>query len=375
MPHKPAAIALLLASTLATFVTLRALHVHGATKTAGSASWNPQQAAKYLDSREVWWQQWPRAQKDHGTVCISCHTTIPYALARPALQQQLHEPNVPATETTLFKSVETRVNRWPEMVPFYADATSGAGKTAQSHATEAVMNAILLTSNDLHQPHLSPVARTALNNAWALQLPTGGWQWQDFHLGPWESSESAYQGAALLLLQVESAPDHYADEPAVRDHVAHLRQYLQQQYSAQPVMNQLYVLWASSKTPNLLTPDQHAALLHQLQTLQQSDGGWRLSALDKTQRLDDSPEPTASDGMATALAVLAMEESGTTSSDPSLTRGLAWLEHHQQPAGNWPASSLNKDRDPASNVGLFMSDAATGYAVLALQNASSGSTH
>jgi hypothetical protein len=171
MPHKPAAIALLLASTLATFVTLRALHVHGATKTAGSASWNPQQAAKYLDSREVWWQQWPRAQKDHGTVCISCHTTIPYALARPALQQQLHEPNVPATETTLFKSVETRVNRWPEMVPFYADATSGAGKTAQSHATEAVMNAILLTSNDLHQPHLSPVARTALNNAWAHGSP------------------------------------------------------------------------------------------------------------------------------------------------------------------------------------------------------------
>ena len=374
MTSKPAAITLLLAATLAGIL---ALHLRGASKTpiatAASTLWNPQQAANYLDRREVWWVQWPRAQKDHGTICISCHTNLPYALVRPALQQQLHEAATPAPETTLLKSVETRVNLWPEMVPFYSDAVSGPGKTAQSHATESVLNAILLTSNDLHKPNLSPVTRTALDNAWALQLPTGGWQWQDFHLGPWESAESAYQGAALLFLQIESAPHDYAAEPAVRDHVAHLLQYIQQLYPTQPVMSQLYVLWASSKTPNLLTPTQHAALLQKLQTLQQSDGGWRLSALDKTERLDDSPQPTASDGMATALAVLAMEESGTTTSDPSLARGLAWLEHHQQPAGNWPASSLNEDRDPASNVGLFMSDAATAYAVLALEQSSAPS--
>jgi hypothetical protein len=376
MPHKAAVTALLLATALSALTLLRANPLPSRVPDPATASttWSPQRAASYLDSREVWWQQWPPAQKDHGTLCISCHTSIPYALARPALQRQLHEPSAPPTETTLLASVEARANRWSEMIPFYDDATSGPGKTAQSHATEAVMNAILLTSYDLHQPRLSAVARTALHNAWALQLPTGAWQWQDFHLGPWESAESAYEGAALLLLQVESAPNHYAAEPAVRDHVALLRQYLQQQYSAQPVLSQLYILWASSKTPDLLTSAQHAALLHQLQTLQQSDGGWRLSALDKTDRQDDSPEPTASDGLATALAVLAMEESATPPSDPTLSRGLNWLEHHQQPAGNWPASSLNKNRDPASNVGLFMSDAATGYAVLALQKSTLPST-
>jgi squalene-hopene/tetraprenyl-beta-curcumene cyclase len=340
------------------------------TSAPHSAQWSPQQAAAYLDRREVWWQQWPRAQKDHGTLCISCHTTVPYALVRPALQQQLHETSLSAPEAAMLASVETRVNQWPQMVPFYSDADSGPGKTAQSHATEAVLNAILLSSNDLHQPLLRPITRAALHNAWALQLPSGGWQWQDFQLGPWESTESAYQTAALLLLQVQSAPHHYAAEPAVRPHIALLFRYLQQNYPAQPLMNQLYVLWASSKTPNLLTPAQHAALLHQLRTLQQSDGGWTLASLDPTKRLDDTPQPLASDGMATALAVLALEESFTRSSNFSLARGLDWLQHHQLPAGNWPASSLNKDRDPASNIGLFMSDAATGYAVLALQQSS-----
>ncbi len=83
---------LLLAGSVAGIGLWRATPVRGASKTPSetpSPHWSQQAAASYLDSREVWWQQWPRAQKDHGTICISCHTNVPYAMARPALRQQV----------------------------------------------------------------------------------------------------------------------------------------------------------------------------------------------------------------------------------------------------------------------------------------------
>jgi len=57
------------------------------TARAASASWNARGAAAYLDSRQEWWQHWPNAARDHDTACVSCHTALPYALARPALQK------------------------------------------------------------------------------------------------------------------------------------------------------------------------------------------------------------------------------------------------------------------------------------------------
>jgi squalene-hopene/tetraprenyl-beta-curcumene cyclase len=352
----------------------RVMPVHGASANSSvtsPAGWNQKAAAAYLDSREVWWQDWPRAQKDHGTICISCHTVVPYAMARPALRQQLRETAMPPPEKTMLESLEKRVSHWSEMVPFYSDAANGPGKTAEAHATEAVLNAVILTSYDARQGHLRPITRTALNEAWALQEETGekagAWKWQDFHLAPWESVESGYQGAALLMLEVGKAPDQYADEPGVREHVERLRQYLRRQYATQPLMSQLYVLWASPNVPGLLTLPERETLLKTLESLQQADGGWRLASLDKWKRLDNSSEPADSDGLATSLAVLAIEESGKVGRDLTLKRGLQWLEQHQQKDGKWQASSPNKQRGPENNAALFMSDAATGYAVLALE--------
>lgn len=346
-------------------------------------SWSPQAAASYLDRREVWWQYWPPAKADHGTICISCHTVVPYAMIRPALAQQLHATEMPDPEKIMLDSVEKRVGSWTEMTPFYTDDVYGAGKTAESHATEAVLNAVILTSYDTRNGHLRPITRTALDNAWALQEKTGdntgGWKWQNFQLAPWESGESGYQGAALLMLTIQNAPEGYADEPAVRENLQRLQGYLRRHYATQPLVNQLYVLWLSSKAPGVLTEDERKTLIDAVKNLQQPDGGWSLFSLDpKSQRetvqwkrlkdrITEMASPVESDGYATALTVMALQECGTSSQDPSVKRGFEWLETHQGSDGAWHADSINEKRDPSSDIAPFMSDAATAYAVMALE--------
>ena len=50
-----------------------------------------------------------------------------------------------------------------------------------------------------------------------------------------------------------------------------------------------------------------------------------------------------------------------------LKRAVSWLMLNQnEPRGLWLSYSLNKRRNPSSDTALFMNDAATAYAVLAL---------
>ena len=88
-----------------------------------------------------------------------------------------------------------------------------------------------------------------------------------------------------------------------------------------------------------------------------------------TTRADGTPLETKSDGYATGLVVYVLQQLGGPRSQP-VSRGLDWLATHQDAStGLWFAASLNKQRDPASDTGRFMSDAATAYAVLALTRA------
>src|SRR6185436_6755879 len=119
--------------------------------------------------------------------------------------------------------------------------------------------------------------------------------------------------------------------------------------------------------PSLLTPAQRQSTIDAVSALQQIDGGWSTSALGTFKRVDDTANDTQSDGYATALATLALQEAGISRTDPRVAKGLGWLRRNQDRAtGRWIATSLNKNRDPESEPGKFMSDAATAYAVLAL---------
>src|SRR5690242_7833723 len=53
------------------------------------AAWDQQAAAKYLDDRmDLWFVKARKLQTGEGkTSCVSCHITVPYVLARPALRQ------------------------------------------------------------------------------------------------------------------------------------------------------------------------------------------------------------------------------------------------------------------------------------------------
>lgn len=342
-----------------------------------SNSWDQKAAAAYLDRRQEWWMAWPRAQRDHATFCVSCHTAMPYALSRPALRSAVGEQAPSTDEQRLLDNVTKRVRLWKEVAPIYPDKDWGAHKSVESRGTESVLNALILVSRDAQSGQLSNDARAALDNMWAEQQMSGsqkgGWLWQRFNKEPWEADDSDYYGATLAAVAVGTAPDNYRNVPEIQNNIKLLREYLNRESAAQKPINRVSLLWAAAKMPGLLEPDRKKAILSELLGKQQSDGGWSLSSLSGDWKRDDGTSQEAkSDGYATGLITFVLQQTQVSSENAQLKRGLAWLIANQDKTeGSWQAFSLNKNNEHhlSPETALFMNDAATAYAVLSLTNA------
>jgi squalene-hopene/tetraprenyl-beta-curcumene cyclase len=347
-----------------------------ANKTSSpSTTWNRAAAAKYLDDRQTWWMNWHESARDHQTFCVSCHTVVPYALGRPALRSALGESAPSPTEQKLLQNVTKRVQLWNQMQPFYSDEKVGARKTSQSRGTESILNALILSSYEAANTAPSKILAQALQNMWTEQNKSGdkkgSWSWLNFHTQPWEADDSAYYGATLAAVAVGKVPGNYRAAPEIQNSLDSLREFLRSNYATQPQNNRIFLLWASTKVSGILTPDQQRSIIDSTFALQQPDGGWSLSSLiGPWKRGDGTPLETKSDGYATGVVSFTLQQAGVATTDAHLTSGLAWLATHQdQSQGLWPAYSLNKQRTPDADAWLFMSDAATGYSVLALTQA------
>jgi squalene-hopene/tetraprenyl-beta-curcumene cyclase len=342
-----------------------------------ASSWDQKAAAAYLDQRASWWMEWPRAARDHETFCVSCHTAVPYALARPALRKAIGEATPSANERRLLDNVTKRVRLWKEVAPFYSDADRGVYKTVESRGTESVLNALILTSHDAQSGKLSDDTRAALENMWAEQQTTGdrkgAWLWLRFANEPWEADDSDYYGTTLAAVAVGTAPGNYRARPEIQNNLKMLREYLNRQCAAQTTINRVVLLWASAKVPGLLDPERQKAIVNEILGKQQADGGWSLSSLSGNwKRNDGTPQEVKSDGYATGLIAFALQQAGLPAENVQWKSALAWLASNQNKTeGFWLAYSLNKnvEHHMTPSTALFMNDAATAYAVLALSEA------
>ncbi len=341
------------------------------------AGWDKAGAASRLDARAREWLDFGGAYRGEGatkTTCLSCHSFVPYMLARPALRKLVGETDPAGPEGKSLAQIKERVAHWDELdTPAWKLAyDSSAEKKRQSRGTEAVLNALVLATEDRMAGTSGPSSATAkaLDHLWSTQrvdgADAGSWDWLDFGLEPWEAGDGRVFGATLAALAVGRAPGYDLQSGGARPGVEKLRAYLRSQFADENLFNRLAILRSAAVVEGLLTDPERARLVDEVLATQRDDGGWSLASLGEFRRSDGTPEETASDGLGTGFVVDALRSSGLPRTHTGVAKGLDWLRRNQQKDGGWAAVSLNKKRDPKSHVGRFMSDAATAYAVLAL---------
>jgi hypothetical protein len=168
-----------------------------------------------------------------------------------------------------------------------------------------------------------------------------------------------------------------------------LRSYLKANYADQNLYSKAWMLLASTRLAGLLDRDQTDALTTALLRGQNVDGGWSLyklgpwtwSKAGPPYRPEGKPDVSLlskSDAYATGLIAYVLRQAGLPAGHPGVKRAADWLEANQREIQIdqshwkcWRTYSLNYDHEHGGDDGepwrrMFMSDAATAFAALAL---------
>ena len=236
----------------------------------------------FLDEMAV---NWTREKK-----CGTCHTNIAYMIGRAALG-----PHTPAADEVRNFFVD-RATRWDsmgnELIRGDVSTSKGWGLVTWFQHEVIVTGAMLAMDDAGTTGTLAPITRQVLDRMWTLQRQDGGWYWLMAVSQPFETSE--YYGNALAAVAVAMAPDDYAKTPAAQKGLARLRTYLaQKNNSAIALHDRVYVLWAASRIPDLITADERNEIITKLLALQRPDGGWNFPSLGDWKREDGTLRATA----------------------------------------------------------------------------------
>lgn len=325
-----------------------------------------ERAAQYLDTAALDWQ------KEHA--CTSCHTMMPYLMARPALNALAPQ----SSEVRTFFEDVVRGKR--EAMPSY-ECKDLDGAVAIGIATAMAIND-RYTDGKLH-----PLTREALDRMWRLQRDDGSWQWPFRDTPPLKLNE--HYGVTFAAIGVGMAPDSYAKTPQAMAGLQRIRQYLQRT-KAVSLHQKAIMLWASAFIDELLTDVERTEILSAVMSAQRSDGGWSLASF-----VDNTDDPTAqdttsrakarseagygtefltyigrdgtykssltSDGYATGFAIFVARKAKLSASDARLKRGISWLERNQRESGRWFTPSQ------AAHSQHLIANAGAAYAILALE--------
>ncbi|MBN9659373.1 MAG: hypothetical protein J0H49_14405 [Acidobacteria bacterium] len=335
---------------------------------AFAADWSPKLAADYLDNRQKEWFAWGPS-KSLGGPCLSCHTGVTYLMARPSLRQVLGENQPAEHETGLLNALRARVDK--NEAKEYAPGITKEPMASQAIGVEAIFAALFLARADEASGSMSPATKQAFDRLWRLQQKSGplqgAWQWYVFNSDPYETPDSPFFGATLAALAVGSTPASYREQEQVKAGTAALKAYFAAASASQPLHNRLMLLWAAQKLPGLLPKAAMKSIVEETLSKQNEDGSWSTESLGPWKQHPDAKPVPGANSYATAVAAYLLQTGGVPASDRRMSAALAWLRAHQDPqAGFWESTSMNKVYPAGAMPGLFMRDAATSFAVMAL---------